>query len=162
MADQQRDERAAWEGELFRLLVRNVRDYAIFVVDPEGLVRSWSHGAERLLGYREVEILGRTADLFFTPEDVRDGVPRQEMREALDTGRGEDDRWSPTPAVSWWCGTPSPATPARSTILTGRAPTGDEPITTRPPSPAQQARGQDVSSSTRRNSAKALVPSRRP
>ena len=84
---------AVWEGELFRLLVENVRDYAIFVVDPEGLVRTWSHGAERLLGYREEEILGRTADVFFTPEDVRDDVPRLEMRQALETGRGEDDRW---------------------------------------------------------------------
>ena len=93
MAEQRTAERAAWEGELFRLLVENVQDYAIFVVDPEGLVRTWSHGAERLLGYREDEILGRSADLFFTPEDVRDDIPRLEMRAARESGRGEDDRW---------------------------------------------------------------------
>ena len=93
MAEQGQEGRAESEGELFRLLVENVVDYAIFVVDTDGLVRTWSHGAERLLGYTEDEILGRTADVFFTPEDVRDDIPRTEMRQALDTGRGDDDRW---------------------------------------------------------------------
>jgi PAS domain S-box-containing protein len=93
MVEQGRADRAAWEGELFRLLVENVRDYAIFVVDPEGLVRTWSRGAESLLGYREDEILGRWAGLFYTPEDVEGDVPRREMREALESGRGDDDRW---------------------------------------------------------------------
>ncbi len=93
MAEQRRADRAAWEGELFRLLVENVRDYAIFIIDPDGLVRTWSRGAEHMLGYREDEILGRPVDLFFTPEDARGEVPRREMREALESGRGEDDRW---------------------------------------------------------------------
>ncbi len=93
MGEQGWGDRAAWEGELFRLLVENVRDYAIFIVDPDGLVRSWSRGAEHLLGYREDEVIGRSVDLFFTPEDVRAGVPGQEMRAARESGRGEDDRW---------------------------------------------------------------------
>lgn len=84
---------AASEGELFRLLVENAQDYAIFVVDPQGLVQSWNAGAERLLGYREVEILGRSADLFFTPEDLQRGVPRQEREAALGSSGGSDDRW---------------------------------------------------------------------
>ena len=78
---------------MFRLLVENVKDYAIFVVDTEGRVQTWSQGAERLLGYAEGDILGQSADRFFTPEDVANDVPRQEMRRALETGRGEDDRW---------------------------------------------------------------------
>jgi PAS domain S-box-containing protein len=77
---------------MFRLLVENVKDYAIFVVDPEGRVQTWSAGAEGLLGYREDEIIGQSVDRFFTPEDVQAGVPRQEMQKALATGRGEDDR----------------------------------------------------------------------
>jgi len=93
MSEPQRADRATWEGELFRLLVENVRDYAIFIVDPGGLVRSWSHGAGRLLGYAEAEVLGRPGDIFFTPEDIRDGAPARELREALETGRGPDDRW---------------------------------------------------------------------
>lgn len=81
------------EGELFRLLVENVADYAIFVVDPLGLVQSWNPGAERLLGYRADEILGRSSEILFTPEDIRDGVPQREMRDSLETGLGDDDRW---------------------------------------------------------------------
>src|SRR4051812_24024573 len=93
MAEQRNVDRAVTEGELYRLLVTNVVDYAIFVVDDEGLVRTWSQGAERLLGYREDEIVGRSADVFYTPEDIRDGVLRRERQEALEIGRGDDDRW---------------------------------------------------------------------
>ncbi len=84
---------AAWEGEMFRLLAENVKDYALFVVDPHRHVLSWSKGAERLLGFTEAEIVGRPCDCFFTPEDVREGVPQKELEQALLTGRGEGDRW---------------------------------------------------------------------
>src|SRR5262245_9143719 len=81
------------EAEMLRLLVENVKDYALFVVDADGRVRTWSAGAERLLGYREDEIVGRSAECFFTPEDAQRGVPRAEMEKALTAGRSEDDRW---------------------------------------------------------------------
>jgi len=104
MVEQRRPDRAAWEGELFRLLVENVHDYAIFVVDAEGLVRTWSGGCERLLGYTEAEILGLPVDRIFTPEDVRCGVPGRERQDALETGRGEDDRWQVRKDGSlFWC-----------------------------------------------------------
>jgi len=93
MGEQGQADRAAWEGEMFRLLAENVLDYAIFIVGPDRHVRSWSKGAERLLGFTEGEIVGRKCDLFFTPEDVRDGVPQRELDDALTTGRGDDDRW---------------------------------------------------------------------
>ncbi|HEV7279614.1 MAG TPA: PAS domain S-box protein [Pirellulaceae bacterium] len=90
--------------ELFRLLVENVLDYAIFVVDPQGRVRTWSDGAERLLGYAEQEILGETADVLFTAEDVRDGVPGREREQALAAGRGDDNRWLVRKDGSrFWC-----------------------------------------------------------
>ena len=79
------------EGELFRLLVENVRDYAIFVTDQDGIVRSWNAGAERLLGYREEEILGQSADVFFTREDVALGIPEAERQAAVEVGGGNDD-----------------------------------------------------------------------
>jgi PAS domain S-box-containing protein len=85
--------RAAWEGEMFRLLAENVLDYALFVVAPDRHILSWSKGAERLLGFTADEIVGRRCDLFFTPEDVAAGVPQRELDEALATGRGDDDRW---------------------------------------------------------------------
>ncbi|MDI1432455.1 hybrid sensor histidine kinase/response regulator [Polyangium sorediatum] len=78
---------------MFRLFAENVLDYALFITDPDGVVLSWSKGAERLLGYREDEVLGRSSDLFFTPEDVRSGKPQHERDEALASGRGDDDRW---------------------------------------------------------------------
>jgi two-component system, cell cycle sensor histidine kinase and response regulator CckA len=85
--------REATEAELFRLLIENIQDYAIFVVDPEGRVRSWNPGAERLLGYSEAEIIGQSIALFCTPENVQDGVVQREMSKAVETGRGEDERW---------------------------------------------------------------------
>src|SRR5262245_55033185 len=93
MAEQGRTDRAAWEGEMFRLLAENVLDYALFIVDPQRHVLSWSEGAERVLGFTEQEIVGQECDCFFTPEDVRDGVPQRELDDALATGRGDDDRW---------------------------------------------------------------------
>jgi PAS domain S-box-containing protein len=82
-----------WEGDLFRLLVENVRDYAIFIIDPQGGVMTWSKGGERLLGYTEAEVIGQHFRLFFTPEDAQKGEPEREIAQARTTGRGEDDRW---------------------------------------------------------------------
>ncbi|QEL17793.1 PAS domain S-box protein [Limnoglobus roseus] len=105
MTDRDQKAPGAQEGELFRLLVENVRDYAIFVIDTEGRVESWNPGAERLLGYGEEEILGRPAATFFTPEDIERGYPQREMREALEGGRGDDDRWQVRKDGSrFWCG----------------------------------------------------------
>ncbi|HEV2844567.1 MAG TPA: ATP-binding protein, partial [Thermoanaerobaculia bacterium] len=80
-------------GEGYRLLVDSVQDYAIFVLDPEGRVASWNPGAERLLRYREDEILGRYVAIFFTPEDIAKGAPEQELKGARENGRAMDDRW---------------------------------------------------------------------
>lgn len=93
------------EGELFRLLVENVTDYAIFVIDPEGRVESWNPGAERLLGFREEEMIGQSIAVFFTPEDIQKGYPQREMQQALEQGRGNDDRWHVRKDGSrFWCG----------------------------------------------------------
>jgi PAS domain S-box-containing protein len=92
MNDRARD-RAAWEGELFRLLVENVHDYAIFAIDEQRRVLSWTAAAERMLGYREEEIVGQSADCFFTPEDRAAGAPEREVAQVLAAGRSEDDRW---------------------------------------------------------------------
>lgn len=83
----------AEETGLLRLLAENAIDYAIFVTDRDRRVLTWTPGAERLLRYGRDEILGRQADLFYTPEDVAVGVPKQEIEAALSRGRGEDDRW---------------------------------------------------------------------
>lgn len=78
--------------ERFRLMLENAVDYAIFSVDMARCVKSWNTGAERLLGYTEAEILGRSADIIFTEEDRAAGAPQEEARTALSAGRAADDR----------------------------------------------------------------------
>ncbi|MEO5989561.1 MAG: PAS domain S-box protein [Candidatus Eisenbacteria bacterium] len=105
MADRQQDAREHGEGELFRLLVENVQDYAIFVIDTEGRVENWNPGAERLLGYPEAEMIGHSITPLFTPEDIAKGFPLREMQQALEQGRGNDDRWHVRKDGSrFWCG----------------------------------------------------------
>jgi PAS domain S-box-containing protein len=79
--------------QLMELIHENVRDYAIFTTDTDGRVSTWNIGAERLLGYRQEEILGHRCDRIFTPEDRLAGGPEQERETAARTGRSEDERW---------------------------------------------------------------------
>nr|WP_290222780.1 PAS domain S-box protein [Trichocoleus desertorum] len=79
--------------ERYRLLVENVKDYAIFMLDTRGRVTSWSLGAERILGYREAEILDQHFSCFFTAEDLQRAQPEQELKQAIAEDRAEDERW---------------------------------------------------------------------
>ncbi|MEO8163988.1 MAG: PAS domain S-box protein [Betaproteobacteria bacterium] len=89
----QKNNKEAAEAELFRLLAANALDYAVFGMDPQGRVTTWNNGAERVLGYREDEIIGQPADRIFTPEDRQARVPEREMRTAIEHGHANDDRW---------------------------------------------------------------------
>ena len=79
--------------ELFRLLVEPVKEYAIYMLDPEGRVLTWNEGAERSKGYKAKEVLGRNFSIFFPPEDVEAGVPAREMAAAVRDGRFEMEGW---------------------------------------------------------------------
>src|SRR5579859_3329252 len=68
--------------ERFRMLVEGVKDYAIYMLDPEGRVTTWNAGAERIQGYRAEEIVGKSFAVFFTPEDAKRTVPAQLLRRA--------------------------------------------------------------------------------
>src|SRR3954463_15459007 len=61
--------------ESFRLFVENVRDYAMFMLDPKGNVQTWNAGAQRLKGYTANEIRGKHFSIFYTPEDLQAGKP---------------------------------------------------------------------------------------
>jgi PAS domain S-box-containing protein len=78
--------------ERFRLFMENVREYAVFMLDPEGRVVDWNVGAEHVLGWGR-EILGQPFSSFFPPDDVANGVPAAELRKAVETGQASDDRW---------------------------------------------------------------------
>src|SRR5689334_7548715 len=92
---QQRNETEALrESEArFRLLVESVRDYAIFLLDPEGHVATWNAGAERIKGYRAEEIIGRHFSVFYPEERVAERFPQYELEVAAREGRFEDEGW---------------------------------------------------------------------
>ncbi len=77
----------------FRLLVEAVRDYAIFMLDPEGNVSSWNLGAERIKGYKSGEIIGKHFSCFYPEDDIRSGKPQMELLTAAKEGRFEDEGW---------------------------------------------------------------------
>lgn len=80
-------------GDDCRLLVESVTDYAIFLLDPAGHVRSWNAGAERIKGWSSEEIVGQHFSRFYPVEDVARGKPAQELELALAHGRVEDEGW---------------------------------------------------------------------
>ena len=77
--------------EIFRLLVEGVRDYAIFMLGPEGRVVSWNEGAERIQGYEVSEVVGEHFSVFYAEEDVDRGLPGEELRIAAIEGRFEEE-----------------------------------------------------------------------
>jgi PAS domain S-box-containing protein len=79
--------------ERFRLLVETVRDYAIFMLDPDGNIATWNAGAERIKGYRASEIIGRHFSVFYPPSKVAEGFPQHELAVAAREGRFEDEGW---------------------------------------------------------------------
>jgi PAS domain S-box-containing protein len=76
-----------------RQILDSAIDYAIIALDFDGLVTRWNEGARRIFGWSEEEILGRTAERIFTPEDRAIGRMEAEMRAALAAGAGSDERW---------------------------------------------------------------------
>ena len=75
------------------LLVGQATDYAIFVMDVDGVIQNWNPGAERMQGYRPEEIIGRHFSAFYTEEDKARGHPAEELRIAARTGRYEEEGW---------------------------------------------------------------------
>ena len=78
---------------LCQRLVDNVRDYAIFVLDPQGHILSWNAGAERITSYKADEIIGRHFSVFYPPEDIAARKPDDELLIAAREGRFEDEGW---------------------------------------------------------------------
>lgn len=79
--------------ELCSLLIARLRDYAVFIVSPDGKVMSWNDGARLIMGYTREEIVGQPCARFYTPEDVERDRPLELLREAAANGRVEDEGW---------------------------------------------------------------------
>jgi PAS domain S-box-containing protein len=79
--------------ERFRLLVESVRDYAIFTTDTDGFITAWPAGAANVYGWSEQDILGRSVDLTFVPEDIVARQPQRERALAVREGVAPNIRW---------------------------------------------------------------------
>jgi PAS domain S-box-containing protein len=90
----ERLEQAGRMGEQrLRLLIDSIKDYAVFMLDTEGRVATWSPGAQRIKQYAADEIIGRHFSTFYPEEDVRAGKCEMELRVATETGRFEEEGW---------------------------------------------------------------------
>ncbi len=84
-------EDALWDcEEKYRMLLDGVKDYAIFVLDPQGQILSWNAGAERIKGYKPEEIIGRNFSCFFPQQDIDRGRPEEVLRVTAARGRHEE------------------------------------------------------------------------
>jgi PAS domain S-box-containing protein len=84
---------AAIEEMRFRLLIDAVVDYAIYMIDPDGIITSWNSGAKRFKGYEEAEILGEHFSRFYTADDRAAGLPQRALDTAIREGRFEGEGW---------------------------------------------------------------------
>jgi PAS domain S-box-containing protein len=86
--------RALFDSERrFRLLVEGVIDYAIYMLDPSGLITNWNLGAERIKGYHADEVVGQYFGIFYTPEDRAAGLPARALETARREGKFEAEGW---------------------------------------------------------------------
>jgi PAS domain S-box-containing protein len=90
------------EDERYRLLVEAVTDYAIYMLDPTGIVSSWNPGAERIKGYVANEIIGQHFSRFYTEEDRKNGLPERALRTARLEGKFESEGWRVRKDGGWF------------------------------------------------------------
>jgi PAS domain S-box-containing protein len=94
ISDKKRAREALFASEQrFRLLVQGVRDYAIFMLDPDGRITNWNAGAQAIKGYSAAEIVGAHFSRFYTPEDLARGEPARALATALHEGKFLGEGW---------------------------------------------------------------------
>ena len=81
------------EERRFEMLVTSIRDYAIYMLNPEGFINSWNAGAERFKGYSAHEIIGQHFSVLYTEEDRRSGKPARALQTSREQGKFEDEGW---------------------------------------------------------------------
>src|ERR1700722_3364863 len=77
----------------FRILVSSVKEYAIFMIDPEGLIKTWNDGAKNIKGYEADEIIGKHVPAFYTKDDIEKGAVAKNLEMAKAQGSFEDEGW---------------------------------------------------------------------
>jgi two-component system, chemotaxis family, CheB/CheR fusion protein len=80
-------------AHLYKLQVRELEDFALFMTDPDGWIKTWNRGVEKTFGYAEQEWIGQHASIIFNEDDRKAGVVKSEMQAAAENGRCVDVRW---------------------------------------------------------------------
>ena len=76
-----------------QLLIQSIKDYAIFMLNQEGVIVSWNEGAKRIKGYSAEEIIGKHFSIFYTQEDLDSKKPERELKIAIQAGKYEEEGW---------------------------------------------------------------------
>lgn len=90
------------DGALCSRLVQSVKEFGIFIIDPEGVILSWNAGAERIKQYRRDEVIGRNFRMLYTPDDQAAGRPEKNLRDVLKHGQTEDIGWRMKKDGTWF------------------------------------------------------------
>jgi PAS domain S-box-containing protein len=88
-------------ARLYKLLIHELQDFAVFLIDIDGQITSWNPGVERFFGYTEPEFVGKNVAEIFTPQDRDEGAPEKERDTARRNGRSADIRWHVCRDQSW-------------------------------------------------------------
>src|SRR6185437_13985142 len=81
------------DDQQYHLMIGEVEDYAILMLDREGIIRNWNKGAEKIKGYTEKEIVGKHFRIFYTPHDREAGLPEQLIDKAVREGKAIHEGW---------------------------------------------------------------------
>ncbi len=80
-------------NDLYQRMVEEIQDYAIILMDNDGIIRNWNKGAQKIKQYTEAEIVGKHFSIFYLPEDLKVNLPQKLMTEARETGRAVQEGW---------------------------------------------------------------------
>lgn len=93
ITERKRDEEALRQSEeRLQLIMKSITDYAIITMDQHFIITGWNTGAENTFGYKAEEIIGKSSEILYTPEDLKNNIPRKEIITALKKGFAEDNR----------------------------------------------------------------------
>jgi PAS domain S-box-containing protein len=81
------------QANLYKRMIEEIRDYAIILMDADGIILNWNKGAEKIKQYSEKEILGKHFSMFYLEDDIRTGLPQRLVKEAGETGSAEQEGW---------------------------------------------------------------------
>jgi len=81
------------DDALFQLLVASVKEYAIFMIDPQGYILTWNDGAARIKGYQANDVVGKHISIFYTPDDILNNEPQHNLALSLQNGTYESEGW---------------------------------------------------------------------